>query len=651
VELSAPDVPTLLPEIPIPNSTKDFLAGRHPVLEAALCRSLPKSTLGLGIGTFAKPMIERLESRIVPALGGFHLSPNHHTAFYDDVDGDHVTVKVSTGELDDHNPGGSLAVTLGPKGSQLQVLDLSNPHFNHANIIFSVVKVPGGDGLANVGAIKGGTNDFGTIVIKGDLGQIDAGSSTPGTLAVKSLTVRSMGRFGMDTQPGPGDFGFILGADLQSDLLGGIGTLKVSSDVRDVYIHVFGAAGIGSVTIGGSLIGASGYAVPPAGMDQQSGIISASGDIRMVKIGGDVRGGDARGSSSFNASGGISAGGKLLSVTIGGSLVGGSGPASGFIVSTGDMGVVKIGRSVIGGTEVGTGGITSLGKLASVTIGGSLFGGSATDSGEITSAGDLGSVKIGHDLIGGSITGSASLDRSGLIESTAGRIGSISLGGSIISGTDHSAGTLTNNASIRAANDLGSLTVKGNLLGNADDGTPGNLSPVIITARGQAVTKPGIDLAIGKISIGGTVELAEILAGYQTELTATNGDAQIGAVTVTGDWFASNLVAGAMNATSGNKTFGDGHDASIGTGDAGITSKIASVVIKGAVIGQPGGGTFGFVAEQIGSFKYNGTSVTLAPGPHTDTFAGTGLAGAAAHVGPSLSTSIDDGFGVHAFEV
>jgi len=120
---------------------------------------------------------------------------------------------------------------------------------------------------------------------------------------------------------------------------------------------------------------------------------------------------------------------------------------------------------------------------------------------------------------------------------------------------------------------------------------------------------------------------------------------------VGGDWAASNLVAGAKNAASGDKIFGDGNDASIGAGAVDITAKIASIVINGEVIGRPGGGTFGFVAEQIGSFKYNGFAVVLAPGAHTDTFAGAGLAGTARPVGPSLSTPVSDGFAVHVFEV
>lgn len=600
--------------------------------------------------------LEPLEARIAPAFGIFHASADGHSAFYDDVDGDHVTVKITHGFIANQAPpGAALGIEAGPLGNgsgYLRFLDFSNPGFNHTNITVSVVKVPGGDGLANVGAIFGGTNDFGTIVVKGDLGRIVAGSVTPGTPAIKSLTVRSMGRFGVDTQmtdggdKPPGADSFV------STIAGGLGALKVAGDVKGVWINVIGGSGIGSVTIGGSLIGGNANPIPAIGIDQKSGVISSGGDIRRVKIGGDVRGGDAHNmlGDVGTASGAIISSGSLLNVTIGGSLIGGTGPASGIIVSQQDMGAVKIVGNVVGGTGVGSG-VVSVSSAASVAIGGSLIGGSATDSGEIFSVGNLGAVKIGHDLIGGSISGSASLNRSGIIESTTGRIGSVILGGSIISGLDASSGSLTYNASIRSANDIGSLSVGGNIAGNVADGAAGNFSPVLITARGQETPTVGVDLAIRKIHIGGAVDFTNILAGYTTDLTATNGDAQIGKVKVGGDWAASNLVAGVMNVASGNKIFGDGNDASIGAGRTDITAKIASIVIGGEVLGRPGGGTFGFGAEQIGSFKYNGAAVALASGAHTDKFAGAGLVGTARHVGPSLSATVSDGFAVHVFEV
>ena len=55
---------------------------------------------------------------------------------------------------------------------------------------------------------------------------------------------------------------------------------------------------------------------------------------------------------------------------------------------------------------------------------------------------------------------------SGFIESV-GRIGSVSIGGSIIAGMDRSGGgSLDRNASIRAGDDIGTLTVAGGLIGN-----------------------------------------------------------------------------------------------------------------------------------------------------------------------------------------
>lgn len=211
------------------------------------------------------------------------------------------------------------------------------------------------------------------------------------------------------------------------------------------------------------------------------------------------------------------------------------------------------------------------------------------------------------------------LDGSGVIQSS-GRISSVTIGGSIISGIDASGGALTKNATIRAGNDIGSLAVKGSLIGHGNTGT--GASPVVISARGQAVPGVTTDLAIGKIRIGGRVEFANILAGYGTGLSALNGDAQIGAVKVGGDWAASNLVAGAQNVASGNTNFGDVNDASIGAGSAGIIAKIARITIAGQVFGTPASVSatdhFGFVAEQIGALKIGGSAIALAAGLHND---------------------------------
>ena len=177
-------------------------------------------------------------------------------------------------------------------------------------------------------------------------------------------------------------------------------------------------------------------------------------------------------------------------------------------------------------------------------------------------------------------------------------LGSVTVGGSIIAGRELGIGNLTNSGSVGCdLGDLGSLVAKGSLIGNA-------ANPVTITASD----------AIKQIAIDGRVEHAQILAGYDENLNPIDGDAGIGAVTIGGDWIASDLVAGAT--TGANGFFGDSDDASIGIGNPDIFSKIASIVIGGHVQGTVGGGDhFGFVAEQIGSFKVAGTIIPLSSDP------------------------------------
>ena len=598
--------------------------------------------------------IELLEARIAPAA----VFVNSSTATYDDVDGDHVTVKFTKPILTSGVGGNLAAVFTFNAAGYLADLDLTaSTSPDGTGVAFTVSKVAGGDGLANVGYINATGHNLGAVAVKGDLGQIDAGTDAAGTDAIKSLTVRSMGRLGTDTQ-GAGS------PSLQSDIKGVLGAFTAASDVQDVLLNVTGTNGsIGPVAIGGSLIG---------GGAKYAGEISSSGNIGATKIGHDVQGGSGvdsgnisssgklaslsvagsviGGSNSYsgaidcddlggvkighNVEGGsgdyaglISSSGNLPSVTIGGSLIGGlggdsgqvysagamgpvqithdilggAGYASGYVYSTGTlasasvggsvigggpgnysgliqsvgaMGAVKIAHDLRGGSGQNSGVIDSGGTLAAASIGGSLIGGSNEFAGGIYSNADMGAVNIGHDFIGSSINGSDSVNTTGVIQSK-GRIASVTIGGSIISGIDKSSGSIVNSTAIQASDDIGALTVKGSIIGHRDTGT--GASPVTISARGQHLPLPAgarTDLAIGKITIGGRVEFTNFLAGYNFDfvsgLQASNGDAQVGAVKVGGDWIASNLVAGTKNTASGNQTFGDANDASIGAGNASI---------------------------------------------------------------------------------
>jgi hypothetical protein len=584
--------------------------------------------------------LEAFEARQVPAV----TIVNPHTATYTDVDGDFVTIKVSAGTL---TPANFTTAPVGG-GDQLQLIDFHNGGFDGANLTVTAKRSKGGDGLAAVGMIDSTSHDLGKVTIAGDLGGMNVGSNNPKTPALKSLTVRSIGRYWVATQGNSGTVGCYVD--------GPIGEIRVQGDVIDasLYLNVGPTVTVGLVTIGGSLIGVhdgtgeiicsgsvgtvqiAGYIRSGAGME--TGGISCGGNLGTVSIGGSLIGGSFFDSGFIKGhdigsvriggnviggsapdSGFIQCGAKLGGATIGGSLIGGSGLTTGAIFSAGDMGTIRIGNDVRGGTNsdsgfIKSGGTLGGGKTGGVNIGGSLIGGSGTMSGAIESEGDIHSVSVGGDLIGGSIAGTAaSLANSGVIESSSGRIGSVGIGGSIISGRDDSGvGDLIGNAIIRAEDDIGSLFIGGSIVGNSG---PRGTSPVTISARGQHV--PGLtDVAIGKLKVSGSVEFANILGGYARnqsnpdQLIPVNGDAQIGSVTVGGDWIASNLVAGVTNVASNNMAFGDTNDASIGPGNASIASAIGSVSIQGMIIGSPGSGDqYGFCAQQFGSFTFGGTTL------------------------------------------
>jgi hypothetical protein len=224
-------------------------------------------------------------------------------------------------------------------------------------------------------------------------------------------------------------------------------------------------------------------------------------------------------------------------------------------------------------------------------------------------------------LIGGSISGADSLNGSGLIR-CIGRIASISIAGSLIPGMDNSTGTLRRSGVIFAGDDIGTLRIGGDIIGN-------ETNPALIVARGQEV-KPatGFDLAFGNISVGGDVAYAKILAGYDTWLPIEpdNADAAIGKVTVGGNWVASSIVAGAenlglddadggMGADADDANFADGHDFVQTVNDTPLVARIGSISIGGNVEGTSAANDhFGFVAQQIDQVKIGGQSLGLTAG-------------------------------------
>ena len=289
----------------------------------------------------------------------------------------------------------------------------------------------------------------------------------------------------------------------------------------------------------------------------------------------------------------VNVAGGIKSLKIGGSLIGGSSVNSGEIFTTGDIHNLHIGKNVLGGLNLNSGSIVTNGRIFNFSAGGSIIGGSGNSSGDLVMKGDSSHVSVRGDLVGNSGLFSASIDDAN------GRIGTVNIRGSVMAGSN------TDSGSIRVAGDIHSLRVHGNVIGDAGHS-------VEITAAATKSPTDKADSAFGKIAIGGRIAYSNILGGYDTDLHAVNGHAQIGNVTVKGDWIASNLVAGIKTSTGDTKNFGSATDSVIaGAGPAGVISRIASIRIGGTVIGTTGNTTdhFGFEAQDIGKFRYGTTIV------------------------------------------
>lgn len=286
----------------------------------------------------------------------------------------------------------------------------------------------------------------------------------------------------------------------------------------------------------------------------------------------------------------------------------------------GGDGLVNVGFLSAAGRDLGA--VKIAGDLGAIVC-----GDGATDSGfglkslTVRTLGRFGAA-TGAPVNGDGIAGTQpGFSDSGEIQA-GGRIASVAIGGSIVAGLDDSTGgDLFRNGTILARDDIGSVSVKGSLLGRE---SANGATPVIISARGQDATSASLtatsDLAIGKISIGGRVENARILAGYDYQIPgAGNGNAQIGPVKVGGDWVGSSIVAGVKDTNSDG--FGNSDDSILGA-VANSIAKIATITIGGTVFGTPGGGDhFGFVSHAIGKFKAGAFTAALRAGAPPDVIA------------------------------
>ena len=219
-------------------------------------------------------------------------------------------------------------------------------------------------------------------------------------------------------------------------------------------------------------------------------------------------------------------------------------------------------------------------------------------------------LSLGGILSGGTNQSAMTVADSGAVL-VGGNIGKMSLAGSLLGGNAGTPADL-NLGAIRSGGSIGSLTIDGSVQGS------GTMA-ALITAKGSEATTGSKNLALGSLSIAGSVLQSWILAGYDIQGTGLNGDggtmggsAQIGTVSVAGDWIASSLVAGVQTGADG--AWGSPTNALLPKANPSLAASIAKIVIHGAISGLPGGQN-GFVAEHFTSFTAGGDNLLIPEGP------------------------------------
>jgi len=250
-----------------------------------------------------------------------------------------------------------------------------------------------------------------------------------------------------------------------------------------------------------------------------------------------------------------------------------------------------------------------------------MTGGSASFTGSIGINGLLKTASIGKNITG-SDSGAMMLVNTGYLQADG--IGKMTVGGALTAGTA-GAGGLDTSGAIRSSVSIGSLTI-GSLVGNATN-------PAIISAVGQArlIGNAKSDVAINTLKVTGNSAYADILAGYSPDTqnstallgTGVNADAQIGTVTIGGNFEATNIIAGVGQGTTGFGTAGSAALSGAGVADLpSIISKISKVIIEGTVIPTTNNSdSYGIAAQYIVSATISKTKLTLLAGPDNDTFA------------------------------
>jgi hypothetical protein len=266
-----------------------------------------------------------------------------------------------------------------------------------------------------------------------------------------------------------------------------------------------------SLTVGS--MGVQGLATQAAGGNLNTLI---AGPVGAITINGDINGASA-GGESIGIGGGSH--GTLGSLTVKGSIIGGTADFSGSVRTQGTIANVEVDGSITGGGGMNSGAIGTAGSLGTVLVKGSVTGGGGSFSGAILSTNSMTSVTIDGDLSGGGGPNSGEVG-------TAANLGTVTVEGSVFGG----GGTLS--GVILATGNIGSVTVDNGLIGGGgpDSGQIGAGKNVTSVTIGSA----GISLPVFKVKpLDGTFQGIEAGEGSSSGTVLVGG--KIGSVTINGD--------------------------------------------------------------------------------------------------------------------
>ena len=230
-------------------------------------------------------------------------------ATFTDAAGNLVTVSTDKGRFGLEN----FAFRPEGKGATLTELDLTPGVVSFANANIGITAVPGsagGSGFTIVGRIRADTIDLASVRVRGDLNAITVGDGDLSTPALATFRAHTLGDAGLSALPGGvapvfdfrGRVGSVLVlTDFARGLLsatgfaqGRIGSLTVGGDFAG---HLYATGAIGKITLGSMSDGSSITADFEASIgsltilhDARSSDIFAGGIIGSVKVGGSLIG-------------------------------------------------------------------------------------------------------------------------------------------------------------------------------------------------------------------------------------------------------------------------------------------------------------------------------------------------------------------------